>query len=97
MLSLYKSERFQKELETYREHIEKVTDLRIKSNLENQLNKLINQVKNLDAHHEEMIFSKQIKEMSGENRDKITEIRKTLDRMIKDYFLANNIKLKQSL
>ena len=97
MLSLYNSEKFQKELKTYKKQIEKVTDLRLKTTLENYLNKLIAHVKHLDSHHEEMIFTKQVKEMGGDDRDKILEIRKTLDRMIKDYFLANNIKLKQSL
>ena len=35
MLSLYNSERFQSELKSYKEQIEKVSDLRIKSKLEN--------------------------------------------------------------
>lgn len=94
MLSLYNSERFQSELKSYKEQIEKVSDLRIKSKLENHLNRLVSQVKHLDAHHEEMIFTKQIKEMSGDNRDKITEIRKFLDKTLQDY---NQIRLKQNL
>lgn len=97
MLSLYKSERFQNELNSYKEKIEKVEDLKIKSHLENYLSKLVAQVKHLDANHEEMIFSKQIKEMSGDNREKIIEIRKVLDKSITDYFKANNIKLQQNL
>lgn len=97
MLSLYNSERFQNELKTYKEQIDRVTDLRIKSQLENHLAKLVSQVKHLDTHHEEMIFTKQIKEMSGENRDKILDIRKFLDKTIRDYYKANNIKLTQSL
>jgi len=97
MLSLYKSERFQKELKTYKEQIEKVTDLRLKTTLENYLNKLIAHVKHLDSRHEEMIFTKQVKEMAGDDRDKILEVRKFLDKSIKDYFQANNIKYQQNL
>ena len=97
MLSLFNSERFQNELKTYKNQIDMVKDLRIKSQLENHLAKLVNQVKHLDNHHEEMIFTKQIKEMSGENRDKIQSIRKFLDKTIRDYYKANNIKLPQNL
>ena len=91
MLSLLKSERFQNEVNNYKEQIEKVTNPTIKIKLENQLNKLIAQVKHLDSSHEEMIFNKQIRELSGDTRDKITEFRKILDRTLKDYFQANKI------
>ena len=97
MLSLYNSERFQTEIKNYKENIEKVTDLRLKTTLENYLNKLISHVKHLDSQHEEMIFTKQVKEMSGDDRDKILEVRKFLDKSIKDYFQANNIKYQQNL
>ena len=91
MLSLLKSERFQNEVKNYKEQIEKVTNPTIKIKLENQLNKLIAQVKHLDSSHEEMIFNKQIRELSGDTRDKIVEFRKILDRTLKDYFQANKI------
>ena len=91
MLSLLKSERFQNEVNNYKEQIEKVTNPTIKIKLENQLNKLIAQVKHLDSSHEEMIFNKQIRELSGDTRDKIVEFRKILDRTLKDYFQANKI------
>ena len=97
MLSLLKSERFQTEYKNYKELIEQVTDPRLKSTLENHLNKLVAHVKHLDSHHEEMIFTRQIKEMSGDNRDKILEVRRFLNKSIKDYFRANNIKLTQNL
>lgn len=97
MLSLLKSERFQNEVKDYKQQIEKITSADIKTKAENQLNKLIAQVKHLDSHHEELIFNKQIREMSGDNRNKILEIRRSLDRIIKDYYAANNIKLKQNL
>jgi siroheme synthase (precorrin-2 oxidase/ferrochelatase) len=97
MLSIFNSEKFQTEYKNYKELIEQVTDLRLKSTLENHLNKLVAHVKHLDSHHEEMIFTKQIKEMSGDNRDKILEVRRFLNKSIKDYFRANNIKLTQNL
>jgi len=96
MLSLFNSERFQNEYKTYKEQIEQITDLRLKSKLENHLSKLVSQIKHLDNHHAEMIFTKQIKEMSGDNREKVMEIRRFLDKSIKDYFQANKIKLKQN-
>jgi siroheme synthase (precorrin-2 oxidase/ferrochelatase) len=97
MLSIFNSEKFQTEYKNYKELIEQVTDLRLKSTLENHLSKLVAHVKHLDSHHEEMIFTKQIKEMSGDNRDKILEVRRFLNKSIKDYFRANNIKLTQNL
>lgn len=89
MLSLYNSERFQTEIKTYNEQISKIDDLKIKSLLETNLKQLVSHVKHLDSTHEHMIFTKQVKEMSGDNRNKITEIRKLLDRTIKDYFSIN--------
>jgi hypothetical protein len=97
MLSIFNSEKFQTEYKNYKELIEQVTDLRLKSTLENHLNKLVAHVKHLDSHHEEMVFTRQIKEMSGDNRDKILEVRRFLNKSIKDYFRANNIKLTQNL
>ena len=91
MLSLLKSERFQNEVKNYKEQIEKVTNPTIKIKLENHLNKLIAQVKHLDSSHEEMIFNKQIRELSGDTRDKIVEFRKILDRTLKDYFQSNKV------
>ena len=97
MLSLLNSERFQNELKFYNEKIKQVSDPAVKLKLENHLNKLVSHVKHLDTHHQEMILNKQIREMSRDNRDKITESRKALDKLLKDYFRANNIKLPQNL
>lgn len=89
MLSLYKSEKFQNEVNTYKKQIDKIQDLKIKSNLENYLSKLVAEVKAFDTEHEEMIYSKSIR-LGNDKKDKIIEIRKMLDRKIKDWNESNS-------
>jgi|SRR6056300_983467 hypothetical protein len=91
MLSLYKSERFQKEYNDFKTRISRVTDEKLKITLENFLNKLASHARNLDNQHEEMIFSKQMKSMSNDLRDNILEVRKTLDKKLSDWERANNV------
>lgn len=91
MLSIYNSERFQKEYNDFKTRISKVTDEKLKITLENFLNKLATHTKNLDNQHEEMVFSKQMRSMSGDLRDNITEVRKTLDKKLSDWERANSV------
>jgi hypothetical protein len=94
MLSLYNSEKFQKELSEYKKIIITVDDLNVKSQLENFVNKLILEVKSFDKEHEMMIFSKNMQNGSS-SREKILELRKTLDRKIKDWKESQRLKAKQ--
>ena len=85
MLSLYNSEKFQKELKTYKEQIEKISDDTVKKNVENLISKLISEVKRLDSQHEEMIINRQMSSSGQDFKTKITEIRKSIDKKLKDW------------
>ena len=84
MLSLLNSEKFQTEYKNYKQQIDSITDLSIKNQLENFLAKLVSQVKGLDEDHTEMILSKRAR-LGDDNRDKITELRKILNRKLRDW------------
>jgi hypothetical protein len=92
MLSLLNSPKFKEEFADYQKRISQITDPTLKKNLENFLNKLINSVKALDSQHEEMIFSKQAPAMGLDARDKILEIRKIIEKRLKDWDQAVNLK-----
>jgi len=94
MLSLYKSEKFQNEVRSFRDRISKVDDLRLKTNLENQLSKLESIVKSLDSQFEEMIYSKQIGSNSNDSRSKISDIRKFLDSKLLDFENGKKLSIK---
>ena len=84
MLSLLNSEKFQTEYKNYKQQIDSITDVSIKNQLENFLAKLVSQVKALDEDHTEMILSKRAR-LGDDNRDKITELRKILNRKLRDW------------
>ena len=84
MLSLTKSQRFQEEYNTYKEVANSVTDESIKRNVEGLLSKLVAEVKMLDAQHVDILSNKNTV-ANNENKDKILEIRRQLDRIVKDW------------
>jgi hypothetical protein len=94
MLSLYKSEKFQNEVRSFKDRISKVDDLKLKTNLENQINKLESIVKSLDSQFEEMIYSKQIGSNSNDTRSRISDIRKFIDSKLLDFEKAKKLSIK---
>jgi flagellar biosynthesis chaperone FliJ len=89
MLSLLNSEKFQTEYKNYKQQIDSITDIAIKNQLENFLAKLVSQVKALDENHTEMILSKRAR-LGDDNKDKIIELRKILNRKLRDWAEAAN-------
>ena len=47
------------------------------------LNDLIHEVKNMDGMYMDMVYAKQLPTMGNEIRDKITELRKKIDKFLK--------------
>lgn len=94
MLSLYDSVRFQTELKEYKKIIDQIDEMNTKAQIENFVNKLILEVKAFDKDHEIMIFSKNMQNGSP-SRDKILELRKTIDRKINDWKESQRLKAKQ--
>lgn len=84
MLSVYNSEKFKKEYSDFKNRISKIQDLKSKSILENLLLNLERKVKSLDSQHTEIILSRQMKSLGADIKDEILELRKSLDKKIKD-------------
>jgi hypothetical protein len=85
MLTLLKSEKFQKEYKDFQDKISTVTNENIKKELEGLLSKLVNEVKSLDLQHQELSTTKQFPITASDARSNIIEIRKQIDRRLRDW------------
>ena len=83
-ISLLNSERFQKEYKEFQEKISKIKNPTVKENATVLLKKLVAEIKSLDAKHQEMFAGNQPSTALGESRSKVTDVRKHLERLLKD-------------
>lgn len=81
---LQQTERFQTDVRQYRESIDKLINEQDKLEAARLLNDLIFAVKNMDNMYVEMVYAKQLSAQGNEMRTKIVEIRKKLDKKIKN-------------
>ena len=79
---LQQTERFQTDVNRYRENIDKLINEQDKLEATRLLNDLIFAVKNMDNMYVEMVYAKQLPAQGNEMRDKIRSIRKKLDSKI---------------
>lgn len=84
MLSLTRSQRFQEEYNTYKEVAASVTDESVKRTIEGLLSRLVGEIKIIDSQHIDILSNKNAV-ANNENKDKILEIRRQLDRIVKDW------------
>jgi hypothetical protein len=82
MLSILKSERFQKEYQEYQDKIEKVTDDTVRAQATGLLKSLINEIKKLDNQHQDMFAAKNNSAGLSDIRNNITDIRKKLQTIV---------------
>jgi len=80
---LQHNERFQNDLQRYTIAIDNLQDIQLKSQATRLLNDLIQAVKELDNRYVDMVYAKQLPSMGNEMRDKITQIRRQLDQLVK--------------
>jgi hypothetical protein len=80
---LQQTERFQTDVKRYRENIDKLINEQDKLEATRLLNDLIFAVKNMDNMYVEMVYAKQLPAQGNEMRNKIVEIRKKLDQLVK--------------
>jgi hypothetical protein len=80
---LQHNERFQNDLQKYTIAIDNLQDTQLKSQATRLLNDLIQAVKELDNRYVDMVYAKQLPSMGNEMRDKITQIRRQLDQLVK--------------
>ena len=85
MLELIKSQKFQEEYQGYQARIEKIASGNVKNQATALLKSLVNEVKSLDAQHQEMFTSNQVPMRLDEIRNGIGGIRKKLDTLLKDW------------
>lgn len=84
MSSIIKHPRFQNDYKKYKEQIDQITNESVKSEAEKLLKELVQTVKRMDAMHLEMIFNKTISTLGTEMRENIIDVRKRLDRLLKE-------------
>jgi hypothetical protein len=83
--SVLRSERFQTELTRYRTALDQMSEGAIKTELQGLVNKLLAEVKLLDNAHSELAMNKQLGNLSPDIRDNITQIRKRLQTIVRDW------------
>lgn len=83
--TVQKSERFKKELSEYQTVYEQMPEGPIKIELNNLIGKLVNAVKELDSRHLELALTRQLGVMAPDIRDTITQSRKKLQTIVRDW------------
>lgn len=80
---LHNTERFKNDVARYTAAIDNLSNEQQKLTAKKLLNDLIYEVKNMDNMYIDMVYAKQLPTMGNEMRDKITELRKKLDKALK--------------
>lgn len=86
MLSLRKSAAFQKDYTNWKERINQITDNeQLHKELSRYLSDLVGHITFLDNQHIELVNNNRLSAQSTEAKNKIAEIRKTIDKRLQDY------------
>lgn len=83
--TLENSEKFRNEYNDFSERINRISIDSLKSELKEQLNKLLREVRAIDAQHMDLFMKKQLPSMAVDTRNRITEIRTHIMRRLDDY------------
>ncbi len=83
--TVQKSERFKQELAEYQSVYEQMPEGPVKIEFNNLIGKLVNSVKELDNRHLELAITRQLGVMAPDIRDTITQSRKRLQTLVKDW------------
>lgn len=81
--SLESSQRFKDDWNRYKTAKSTVKDESVKREIDSLLSSLLAEVKKIDQHHNDLLQSKLLPTGIEETRQRITEIRKKLDELIK--------------
>jgi hypothetical protein len=93
MISLLESEHFKRDYANYKNQISNIQREDLKQRANDLLNKLISEIKMVDLQHQELFATHKMPMRLEESKKKILDIRKELDRFLKD---CTAIKSKQS-
>jgi hypothetical protein len=84
MISLLKSEHFKRDYDNYKTQIDNLSRDELKQRANELLNRLIGEIKMLDSQHQELFTTHKMPMRLEESKKKILDIRKELDRFLKD-------------
>lgn len=84
MQTLEHNERFRNDYDRYKTAIEKVTNESLKTEMEMLLNSLLREVRKIDEEHQAMFTAGRMPTTVIDSRNRITEIRKSLDIKLRD-------------
>lgn len=82
---LQKSERFINEYKWFSERISKVENESLKTELNVLLNQLVNEVKTIDAQHEEIVMIKKMPDGINDTKNVLMTIRKKIANKLDEY------------
>lgn len=83
--TLENSERFKTEFNNWKSRIDKVTNDRVKSELNNKMTQLLREVRAVDQQHRDVLMAKQLPNMIADSRNTLSEIRQSIARQLEDY------------
>jgi hypothetical protein len=84
MISLLDSDKFKTEYNSFKQRINEIPREDLKKKGEELLNRLVGEIKFLDTQHRELFTTHKMPMRLEESKKKITDIRKDLDRFLKD-------------
>jgi hypothetical protein len=84
MISLLESEHFKRDYDNYKTQINNLSRDDLKQRANELLNRLIGEIKILDSQHQELFTTHKMPMRLEESKKKILDIRKELDRFLKD-------------
>ena len=85
MMSLRNSSRFQNEYKTFETKINEIPNETVKQQGKELLQRLLAEVKKIDISHNEIMSGKSLPDTVDDSKSRIIEIRKKLDKIVKDW------------
>lgn len=83
--TIQRTSRFQEDYKKFKTMIDSMPVGASKNEAEQLLNKLVNEIRQLDNYHNDMIQNRQLGAMSADIRDRIANLRKRLDKKLSDW------------
>lgn len=87
--TIQRTSRFQEEYKKFRTIIDSMPVGAARTEAEQLLNKLVNEIRQLDNNHSDMIQNRQLGAMSADIRDRIANLRRRLDKKLSDWKRTN--------
>lgn len=77
-MQVSKSSQFQTEFKNFSDRVAKITNERIKKEVEDDLRSLLNEVRLLDQLHQDLLFQKNLSGSASDSKNKILDIRRRI-------------------